>query len=375
LGAGFDSGAIAGLAGLTLAAQGRKLIAVCSGMPEGDSQTPRNARPWAERLARDMPHLDLHHLTREEIDIFTGLEASFLSVDTLRGPERFATEAMMEVFKAAGVRVFMDGFGGDYTLNPRARRAPLRLLLRGKLGTFVREIRGYRRSSGVGYARLLLREVLVPLMPAAIAEPLSPWRFGLAMFGPLDPLTPRLAKGRRYHAHQFEERAAAHAALLRNMQGWPVIGSALPAAARGMELTQPYHDKRVVEFALAIPERLIFRDGRDRWLARRALADVLPHEYQTRGNINDDAVPDFCAMIARVESRILADIERMEKDARLTRYFDFARMKRMIAGRDGWRGGRSEQAIRRAARSFQHARQIEWLLRDNRVESQEPSGA
>jgi asparagine synthase (glutamine-hydrolysing) len=374
LGAGFDSGAIAGLAGSAVTTQDRKLIGVCSAMPEGDTTTPRNARVWAERLARTLPHLDLRFLTREGTDIFTGMEASFLSVDILRGPERFANEAMMDLLAAAGVRVFMDGFGGDYTLNPRARRAPLRLLLRGKLGAFAREMRGYRKSSGVGYARLLLREVLMPLLPAAVGEPIARWRYGLAMFGPADPLTPRLHRRRRHHAQRFEDRSAAHAYILRKMQSWPSIGYALPAAARGMELTQPYHDKRVIEFALAIPERLVFRGGRDRWLARQALADVLPPEYQTRGNINDDAVPDFCEMIARAEPRILADIERMEKDARLRRYFDFARMKRMIGGKDGWRGGRSEQAIQRAARAFQHARQIEWLLRDNRFEAQEPSG-
>ena len=47
-------------------------------------------------------------------------------------------------------------------------------------------------------------------------------------------------------------------------------------AARHMDLTRPFHDRRVVEFALAVPENLYVRDGYNRYLARAAMKDLYP---------------------------------------------------------------------------------------------------
>ena len=144
------------------------------------------------------------------------------------------------------------------------------------------------------------------------------------------------------------------------------MGGALHAAAHAMEFTQPYHDKRVVELGLAIPEALYMRNGRDRHLARTALADVYPPEFQQRGSANDEWVPDFNEMIERVRPRLLAEIERMQKEGRLTRYYDFDRMRRMLT--DGRHNDRVEQSEQMAVRSFLHASYIEWFQRDNRRE-------
>ncbi len=76
-------------------------------------------------------------------------------------------------------------------------------------------------------------------------------------------------------SHPDDYRRGLIATLLRQ-QGYPSSGRALNAAANGLEFTQPFHDKRVVELALAIPEALQMRNGRDRDLARRALADIYP---------------------------------------------------------------------------------------------------
>lgn len=145
LAGGFDSGAIAGLAGPVVTAQRRKLIAVSSVLPASVPDKAGNARKWVKLLARDMPHLDVHYVTREGLDIFSGMTAGFLQVDGLRGPNRYVNEALMQTARAAGARILMDGYGGDYTINPRAPRWLLRLLLRGHARQFQSEFRAYRR--------------------------------------------------------------------------------------------------------------------------------------------------------------------------------------------------------------------------------------
>src|SRR5581483_596571 len=116
-------------------------------------------------------------------------------------------------------------------------------------------------------------------------------------------------------------------------QDSPAIGGSGPAAWHGLELTQPYQDKRVGELALAVPEGHFLKDGEERWLARTALADVYPPEFQERMPGNDDIGPDFLAMAKRVEPRVLAEIDRMEQAGKLGDYFDFPRMRRMLTRR------------------------------------------
>jgi hypothetical protein len=122
----------------------------------------------------------------------------------------------------------------------------------------------------------------------------------------------------------------------------------------------------VIELALAIPDRLWVKDGRERHLARTALADLLPREYQRRGRGNDDLGPDFLMMAKRIEPQVLAEIDRMEREGRLSHRFDFPRMRAMLTRRriEDHNSG-SEYDTRQAMLGFLAARYIEWFRRDN----------
>jgi asparagine synthase (glutamine-hydrolysing) len=373
LGGGFDSGAILGLATEALSPQGRRLVAISSVMPEGDRSTSGDARPWVERLVRHAGNVDIRYVTREGADILTDLTADFMRTDGTHGPTRYVNTRLYQAARDAGARVIMDGNGGDYTLNPRARSLLLRLLSRGRLRWFLREFRAARHATGLGSLKLLYSEILSPLAPSALLQPIRRMRRGLAPFGPAMPVAPgflaELAKAgyapaKARSALRLGSRREAMTAMLSRGQS-SGVGGAL-AASYGLELTLPYLDKRVVELALAIPGELTFRGGRDRYLARTALKDILPPEFQTRGSANDELAPDFQQMIARIEPQILAEIDRMERAGRLGRYYDLPRMRRMLTGRDApFRTRRTRSAIEQATRAFIHARYIEWLNREN----------
>jgi asparagine synthase (glutamine-hydrolysing) len=374
LGGGFDSGAIAGLAGPVSAATGRKLVAISSVMPEGRKGYARDARPWVELLAREMTHLDVRTITHEGADLLADTCRDFPVTDGLRGPERYISTQLNEALAGAGVRVVMDGHGGDYTLNPRAGKALLRMVLRGELRRFVSEFRAFRANSGVRWHRLVLDQLLIPLLPVRTLVPINRWRRGLALSGSPAPVDGALlaelrAGGAIPASHPPAERLkdirVSLAMTLRWLQSGSHLGGSLLAAAKGMELTQPFHDKRVIELALAIPERLIVRGGRDRYLARTALADILPAEFQRRGSKNDAMVPDHLETIGRAEPQMLEAIDRMEREGRLSSYFDFARMRRMLTGRHLFFHRRRPAAVQHAARALLHARYIEWFDQAN----------
>lgn len=368
MGGGFDSSAICALAGPVVSVQGRKFIAACSVMPE-DYQGPiHGARKWVEMCRRTMPHLDVRYVTSEGRDILTGLEQGFLAVDNRRSPNHYLTEAMLAQIAAAGARITMDGHGGDYTLNPRAQNGLIRLLRRRQFRRFAAEFNAMRRHLHQSVKQTLVRNVLLKLLPASWKTVWIRYRSGHRLFGPTMPLAQQIIEGRSPNARprivwrSGESQRLLIERILRRQQDALAQGFSIAAAAHGLEFTQPFHDKRVVEFGLAIPEELYLKNGRTRYLARTALKDLYPPEFQDRPPGNDVIGPDFLMMAERVRPRLLAEIDRMEKAGRLSRYLDFARMRAMLT-RHANPGG--ETVPRQAILGFLAARYIEWFRGDN----------
>jgi len=372
MGGGFDSSAICALAGPVVAKQGRKFIAVSSVMPENYRGTIKHARKWVETCRRTMPHLDVRYVTRESLDIFSSMEQGFLATDGPHSPNRYVNDAMFAELASAGARIVMDGHGGDYTVNPRGQNALVRMLVKGELRRFAAEFKAMRRHLRQSVKQTFVRNVLLQLMPASWMRVWINHRNGLALFGPTIPLSREIigsrdAKARlRYRRRSGDSQRAGMLRVLRRQQNIPAQAYSISGAAHGLEFTQPFHDKRVVEFGLAIPEELYVKNGKTRYLARAALRDLYPPEFQDRPPGNDDMGPDFLTMAKRIEPRVLAEIDRMEKAGYLTRYFDFPRMRAMLTRRriDQHASG-NEYDTRQALLAFLGARYIEWFRGKN----------
>jgi asparagine synthase (glutamine-hydrolysing) len=373
-GGGFDSTAIAALAGPVVTAQKRKFVCICSIMPAGYQGTIRHARRWAEICAKFMPHIDMRYVSGEGRSIFTSMEKSFHAADRATGSGGYITEEIHATAVAAGAKVIMDGHGGDYTLNVRNFRWLYNLLRQGRLREFASEFRAYRRHSGAPIWRIVWAELLAILLPAQIQSVRMRYHHGLALFGPTYPLKKKYAvntvnayRDQRPRPITGADKRARMTEVLENQQNGRSLAGSVQAAAYGLEFTQPFHDKRVIELALAIPEDLWVKGGRERYLARRALKDLYPPEYQRRGRGNDDLQPNYLAMAKSVEPRILAEIDRMEREGRLSHHFDFPRMRKMLTQRriEDHNSG-SEYDTHQAIVAFVQARFIEWFRRDNR---------
>lgn len=373
---GYDSAAIAGLAGPVLG--NRKLIAAASVMPAGYQGDIRHARRWVEMCARDMPFLDVRYVTREGLSVLTGLEQAFLRNGGPVGPYHFVIRALFETLSAAGARLVMDGHGGDYTLHPRGQAALARFLARLQLRRFVAELRAHRRMTRVSFRETLKRDVIGPLVPHNVTALWKRIRRGsLSPWGDR-PIAPALAKrlivDGAIHLRELQIAArpeldmrGAMLKMLKRQMDSAAPAFAGPAARHGLELTRPFHDKRVVELALAIPQELYVKNGRNRYLACAALKEVYPPEFQTRWRKNDDEIPDFQRMAKSIEPQLLADIARMEKSGKLSDYVDFAKIRGLLAvrGPDDHNSGWEPETLL-ALQGYLVARYIEWVRRDNR---------
>jgi asparagine synthase (glutamine-hydrolysing) len=143
------------------------------------------------------------------------------------------------------------------------------------------------------------------------------------------------------------------------------VGSNYGATTPDLDLTRPFHDKRVVELAFALPDHLLFRDGRERWLARTAFADVLPPALITRAPGNDSEEPDRLAMNAAAAPAMVAALRDLESDDAVARYIDVPALAAM-AGQHASEQNKSERIrLNFAMSALTKARFLAWLDRSN----------
>lgn len=368
---GFDSSAIAGLAGPVLRAQGRTMPAAVSVMPPGYQGIYADSRAWAECVDRHMPHLSVNYVTSEGLNFVDAADRAIPLNDAPPSPNNPYNTALFAAMAQTGARVCMDGHGGDYTINPDGHGVLYRMLKRGEWGNFRREWFARRRFRGHGHRHLIRDELLREMFPTGYRHWRS-WRFNTAPVNLRAPISDSFqaeADAMGVSGEQPKHPRTKREGMLRvleKQQSAPTAASAMLAAIQGMIFTQPFHDKRVVELGLAIPERLDVREGRERWLARKALADIYPPEFQNRRPKSQLMGPDFADLVESSLPRFLAEIDRMEKAGKMSRYVDFPRMRAMLLNRATSNQERHNPiGYHHAILAFQVARFVEWFNGDN----------
>ncbi len=370
---GFDSGSIAVVAGPIVAAAGRRIIAVASVLAIGERRRVRDARAAVEAFA-DHRFLDIRYFVRHDESPFDELERGFAETDDPGGGST-VRRGLYRVAADAGVRSVLDGHGGDYTVNVRAQAMLGRILLRGDIVGFCREAAARRRATGRSIGTILRGDILPALIPLRVVMAVYALRRG---FVPLwrsraiavvfaqnlftnaliDPI--RLRQATPVH-NRWRERWLH---LLRRAAEMPPSPQTL-AATQGLELTRPFHDRRIVEFALAIPEALQFKDGLERHLARTVMGDRLPASLLTRGPGNDAEEPDLFRTASGGAMAALGEVQAMDRNGRLSRYVDFSKIDAMIRSLDETRLGDHRRLIV-ATLAITTARFVAWFDGTNR---------
>ncbi|HVA80166.1 MAG TPA: asparagine synthase-related protein [Candidatus Binataceae bacterium] len=190
-------------------------------------------------------------------------------------------------------RVQLSGVGGDEWLSgsPYAYADLLRgLRIRAIVGRFACDLRQAREDPSIAPLRSFLISGLWPCVPR---------RVRLAARGVLrarapheHPLTREFALRIDLAARVRVEERAPRFPFLSQMDiyrtftaGWlthPIEMCERWDAWRGLDGRYPFMDRRVLEFALAIPEEQRMRDGVERIVVRNAMRDILPEEIRTR---------------------------------------------------------------------------------------------
>ena len=204
-------------------------------------------------------------------------------------PNAATSYPLKRLAREKGFRVLLTGFGGDQWLfgNPYYYADLLRRL---RLPSLIRR---FRRDSGrhdiIGALRHLLTYGLCPLLPRTgrrviswgrAQEGFPPWIN--SQFARRVSLRERIRteiRGRDYSS--FAQWAVYKMAT----HGWQIHFDEMDERAAswfGLERRHPLSDRRIVEWALAVPEEQRQRRGHTRFVLREAVRGLLPDTVQNR---------------------------------------------------------------------------------------------
>ncbi|MCY4602422.1 MAG: asparagine synthase-related protein, partial [Acidobacteria bacterium] len=178
-----------------------------------------------------------------------------------------------------GVEVLLSGLGGDEGISFNGRGYYPELLRSGRAGKLWRELQQRSRSP----LTALVADAVLPLVSPGAKAALRrlrrgkwPFRQNVTLIHPEFAGRVRLlraAPARPAGVRRVQLWLLERGHLSERMEVWAASGE-----CRGIEYRHPLLDRRVLEFALALPPEQ-FRRGRwSRWLMRRALDPVLPPE-------------------------------------------------------------------------------------------------
>ena len=258
---------------------------VCPGDPDADE------RRYAEDVAR-FHTLPLHLIEPRAPDARDYRARMARRADVLELPGDHQSYGMMTAIRDRGIRAVLTGAGGDPgftgTLHHYAD-----LMRRLRLIALVRRVVADTQSDSAWRPSSLIIQELWPQVPRplqALVRPVARWLRGYRGHPPWisGELAAAVDLEQRLRPAGDETVAGSHAAQEVRRQytsGWTryfLEAAERSAAEWGLEERHPFYDRRVVEFALSIPDDQRWRGTLTRYVVRQALGDHLPASVRRR---------------------------------------------------------------------------------------------
>ena len=239
-------------------------------------------RPYARAVVEQI-RADAHWISFDANELVSDLPAIVVTQDEPFGSTSMAAQwYVMRAAKQAGLKVMLDGQGGDEVLGGYRAFIGFRLadlLARGRFTALGREFAAWRdihspAALAVSTARPFAPDRLTRLVRSRSrgAGPLV----GPALHGLAEPRVDGVAR--------FTERMRRHQALLLTRRGLPELlrYEDRNSMAHSLEARVPFLDYRFVELAFSLSGGELIRNGRTKDVLRRAFADLLPTPVRER---------------------------------------------------------------------------------------------
>jgi asparagine synthase (glutamine-hydrolysing) len=359
LSGGLDSSSIVSVAAKHLEREGKRLTTISSVAAERPGQKIVDEKYFIDQF-KNWPNIDMQYITVPDRGPFDNVNAAITASETPQLTSRhYLYTAFSEAVCNLGGRVLLDGIFGEAGPTFHGNGFYSELFLHLQWIKLFREIK-LRKEPDAGRFRSELIRGFVPSHFLDLLKgrlPADEWK-------EVNPLTPefvdrhlgkhlhevlaaqtRINKNypdmKRNHYKQIVELNAKS----RNLTGFP--------GHHNVEFAYPFADKRILEFCLAVPNRLKVRDGYKRYLIRAGLDKLLPSEiqwrptklpfspdYQPRYNAQREWAHNFFSEIKQTDPiREVVDVDRLKrlsahdmKNARVSSPADHAALQTVPLG-------------------------------------------
>ena len=205
-------------------------------------------------------------------------------------PNGSLSDPLKTLAREKDVRVLLTGFGGDEWFTGSSYHYA-DLLRQFKILSLIRQIRFDSKVSGVIFPEFsILKFGLWPLLPEAARNAIKRVmgrdgypRWVSPRFAQENHLAERL---RRKAVRQNHHSSFAQLDLYNTLNsGWLTHFAEMEDRAAswfGLEERHPLYDRRIVEFALALPEDQRWREDQTKYVLRQALRELLPESVRRR---------------------------------------------------------------------------------------------
>lgn len=240
-------------------------------------------RPFAHAIV-DQAKAEPHWVSFTSDDLLADLPLIVESQDEPFGSTSIAAQwYVMREARRAGVRVMLDGQGGDevfagYPVYWGTRLADL--LASGRVRSFAHEAAAYRGMSGARFAAVA----------AQVARPFIPESLKLRLRGTVTGASALLGSALR-EVPPLTDGELAHGDRLHRMLRRILLCEGLPellryedrnSMAHSIEARVPFLDYRLVELGFSLPGHELLSDGMTKVVLRQALADLIPPVVRDR---------------------------------------------------------------------------------------------
>jgi asparagine synthase (glutamine-hydrolysing) len=269
LSGGLDSSSLVGIAARYLEKQNRTLLALSAVVPDGAKADFIDERDFIDEF-RAFRNVQIEHVAPEDGGPFDDIDNPSLFADQPLRPSRwYLYRALREAAARHNADVILDGSFGETGASSVAPGYSFELAVRFRWLTLARQLFLFQMKSG-SVPRMLLRDANILLARSGRSEPLFLLAPDFRREWEPDPI-------REFHLP--DHRLLEIAEVQRTMNHHQFRSVAL---ARGVRLSHPFLDKRVLEFCLAAPGSLKIRDGYARYLIRGSMEGILPGRIRWR---------------------------------------------------------------------------------------------
>ncbi len=270
-------------------------------------------RPFIDEVIRHCgAKANLHPCDRDSSE--AALARRVLYPDVPYSPQIVLIASMFGKIRSRNFHVLLDGTGGDELAGTQLGHLA-EMMWKGKWGSLAAFLGDYSRTWGLSRWRLFVLSCVKPSIP----EPIKALKRMIARRKPDASLARREAI-ESTGARERLTRASAAPDFPSSRQkemyalmfsGWgPTVATEsyeLLGSYFGIEIRQPFRDRRLVEFAFALPADQLWRDAWSRIAFRNAMKGILPDKVRQRRG-KGMFVPLYDSVLAGTQAREVAGL-------------------------------------------------------------------